>query len=133
MPKPRNTLQRQLVLDAVQAMHNHPTAEEIYSRIASTHPTISRGTVYRNLGLLADQGRIRRVSHLNAADRFDFELKPHYHFCCEGCGGVFDVELPYNHQLLSQVTNPGGFVFKGYEITFEGLCPQCSQHPGQAQ
>ncbi|MDL2323531.1 transcriptional repressor [Ruminococcaceae bacterium OttesenSCG-928-A16] len=126
MQPTRNTVQRGLVLQAVQSLRNHPTAEEIYSSITQTHPSISRGTVYRNLNLLVQQGAVRRVSHLqNAADRFDFELTPHYHFHCTGCNGVFDVEMPYQQNLLKKVQNPQGFQFESYEITFTGLCNHC--------
>ena len=124
----RNTLQRRLVLEAVQSLHHHPTAEDIYLHGSQSHPGISRGTVYRNLGLLADTGAIQRVSHLNAADRFDFELKPHYHFRCTECDGVFDVELPYQQNLMSQVQNSKGFVFEDYQLSFTGLCPTCAQN-----
>lgn len=43
----RNTIQRQIVLQAVNQMHNHPTADAIYAVIAAQHPTISKATVYR--------------------------------------------------------------------------------------
>ena len=57
----RNTIQRQIVLQAVNQMHNHPTADAIYAVIAAQHPTISKATVYRNLNQLAAQGEILRV------------------------------------------------------------------------
>ena len=38
----RNTIQRQIVLQAVNQMHNHPTADAIYAVIAAQHPTISK-------------------------------------------------------------------------------------------
>lgn len=124
----RNTIQRGLVLQAVQNLKTHPTAEEIYSAIALQHPTISRGTVYRNLNLLVEQGAVRRVTHLkNAADRFDFELKPHYHFHCSGCNKVFDADLPYQNDFLAQVPNPQGFSFEAYEIVFTGYCAACQK------
>ena len=49
----RNTIQRQIVLQAVNQLHNHPTADAIYAFIAAQHPTISKATVYRNLNQLA--------------------------------------------------------------------------------
>lgn len=126
----RNTVQRQLVLQAVQALHNHPTAEQIYLHVAQTHPSVSRATVYRNLGLLADGGAIKRVSHLNAADRFDFALHPHYHAICRGCGNVFDIEVEVDADLLQQANANDGFLCESCEITFTGLCPACQ---GQAK
>ena len=54
----RNTKQRKLVLDAVRQSYNHPTADEIYNVVRAQDDKISRGTVYRNLNLLADAGEI---------------------------------------------------------------------------
>ena len=41
--KNRNTLQRRLVLETVQRMHNHPTADEIYREIAAENPVAAGG------------------------------------------------------------------------------------------
>ena len=130
MSSSRNTMQRQLVLNAVHTLRHHPTADDIYRHVAAQHPAISKGTVYRNLGQLAQDGAIQRVTHLNAADRFDFELVPHYHFRCTVCDGVFDVALPYNDALLREVPNPDGFEFTGCEVVFTGRCPGCKQSHG---
>lgn len=128
----RNTVQRDMVLNAVREMHNHPTADEIYQNVTHKHPSVSKATVYRNLNLLAERGDIRRVSHLNAADRFDFDLHPHYHFCCKGCGGVFDVDIVDEPNLLQQVHNTDDFLFEEYDIVFSGLCPHCYHNRADA-
>ena len=136
MPQERNTMQRQLVLDAVQSMHEHPTAEDIYNHIFLQYPNISLGTVYRNLSLLAARGEIRRVSHLNSADRFDFNLMPHYHFHCHGCGCVFDAPLPYDDKLLSRAAAKAassGFLYEKCDTVFFGLCPDCVKNHEPAQ
>lgn len=125
MSASRNTVQRQLVLETVRSMRNHPTAEEIYEMIHEEHPSVSRGTIYRNLGVLAENGEIQRVSHLNAADRFDFQLEPHYHFRCTACDRVFDIDLPYMEDLMDRVPNQDGFELQGCEVTFTGLCNNC--------
>ena len=57
----RNTIQRALVLEAVNSLKCHATADEIYDFIAAEHPSISKGTVYRNLNQLSEIGMIRRV------------------------------------------------------------------------
>ncbi len=57
----RNTRQRKLVLDAVRQSYNHPTADEIYNAVREQDDKISRGTVYRNLNLLADAGEILSI------------------------------------------------------------------------
>ena len=63
----RNTRQRKLVLDAVRQSYNHPTADEIYNAVRAQDDKISRGTVYRNLNLLADAGRSSPSRHRAAA------------------------------------------------------------------
>ena len=42
----RNTIQRALVLEAVQSLHNHPTSADVYEVVRARHPNISRATVY---------------------------------------------------------------------------------------
>ena len=66
----RNTIQRQLVADAVRAL-DHPDAETVYEKIVREHPHISKATVYRNLNLLAEQHEIGKVSTAEGADRFE--------------------------------------------------------------
>ncbi len=123
--KNRNTLQRRLVLETVQSMHNHPDAETIYAKISKENPLVSKATVYRNLKLLAKQGQILHIPIPDGADCFDFNCFPHYHLKCRGCGGVFDVDLPYQNDLCTRVNNHRGFIIDGHQIVFSGLCPEC--------
>ena len=88
--KRRNTIQRNLVLEAIRTMKSHVTAEEVFEFIRKKHPHIGKGTIYRNLGILAEEGEIRRVEIPDGPDRFDFTLKDHYHVRCIRCGEVFD-------------------------------------------
>ena len=78
----RNTVQRKIILDVVQKMHCHPTAEDVYQVIQREHPTISKSTDYRNLHQLADDREIRNVQLPDSPERFDDRLSQHYHFSC---------------------------------------------------
>ena len=55
----RYSKQRELVMQTVQALCDHPTAEEIYDAAVKECPGLSLGTVYRNLNSLVDAGRQR--------------------------------------------------------------------------
>ena len=121
----RNTVQRQIVLSAVRSLPVHPTEEDIYNFIVKQHPNISKGTVYRNLNLLADQGEVLRVPISDGADRYDFQTERHYHVRCSRCGRVYDVDMPYQRNLLDAVTDTHGFIFTDCEIVFTGICPNC--------
>lgn len=130
--KRRNTIQRSLVLDAVNRLQNHATADEIYALIARDHPSISRATVYRNLNQLAEGGEIRRLEALGGPDRYDHLCHEHYHARCLRCGRVFDVEMDYIADLDKAIRDRHGFRIIGHDIMFRGLCPQCQQEPDLA-
>ena len=82
----RYSKQRELVMQTVQNLCDHPTAEEIYDAAVKECPGLSLGTVYRNLNSLVDAGRVRRVSIPGKADRFDHTLPWHSHLYCTVCG-----------------------------------------------
>lgn len=121
----RNTNQRSVILSNVLSRKDHPSADDIYLSIHEKYPTISRGTVYRNLKLLADQGKILHISVPNTADRFDSTLNKHYHFVCEVCKKVYDIDVPYMKSLDKQINNIDGFLIKDYDLVFKGICPEC--------
>ncbi len=123
----RNTVQKQLVLQAVRELQCHPTADEVYQRVAAHHPSISKATVYRNLNSLAEDGLVRRVAMPDAADRFDFTVGPHYHIKCAGCGRVIDAPAAYMPRLDAEVEKETGFHISRHDLVFEGLCPACRE------
>lgn len=123
----RNTIQREIVLEAVNSLHIHPTPEEIVEFVNKKYPSISRSTVYRNLNILEQSGVILRVKIPNAADRFDFNVTNHYHIVCEKCGRVDDIEMPYLNDLNSSISNKNGYSINSHSIVFFGECPDCNK------
>ena len=128
MKATRNTMQRSMVLAAVKELRCHPTAEEVYQAVHAKHPAVSKGTVYRNLHLLAQLGEIRCVAMPSGADRFDCRTTPHCHIRCESCGGVFDAEMENPDAIGRQAQFPQGFVLHGCDIVFRGICPDCDKN-----
>lgn len=126
----RNTIQRDLVLEAVKDMHCHATADEVYMHIAKAHPTVSRGTVYRNLKLLAKEGVILRVEVSDGPDHFDHNTMPHYHVLCVNCGKAYDVDMEPLPDLRKKIQDNHGFEFLCYEVLFKGVCPDCQKSDG---
>ena len=57
----RYSRQRELIYQTLMATDQHPTAEMIYNWLKPENPSLSLGTVYRNLNLLADEGSITRM------------------------------------------------------------------------
>ena len=85
---------------------------------------ISRGTVYRNLNLLADAGEILSIK-TPGGSRFDRTIEPHAHIICTSCSRVIDVPLPFDAQLDAKASEQIGWHVTSHYTIFEGLCPDC--------
>lgn len=129
----RNTIQKDLVLKTVLELKRHLTADEVYESIKKDHPRIGKGTVYRNLGILVEEGAIQKVDIPNGPDRFDFTLKKHYHVKCMECGEVFDVDMEEIPDLSKKIHDTHGMQFLNYDILFKGICPACRENKSKEE
>ena len=120
----RFTAQRQHVYDVLLQTRDHPTAEEIFMRAKLTIPDISVATVYNCLDALVKCDLARQVKLDRGATRYCPNMKDHFHFCCEGCGQVFDIDSKESDGL-SHITLPKGFKLTQREISLRGFCPDC--------
>lgn len=121
----RNTIQRQLTLDAVNAIIDHPTAEEVYDKIKLNYPDISKGTVYRNLKDLTQTGFISKISIPNTADRFDYIPEKHYHIRCVICEKLSDIDTEYMSELDEKIARLTGLDLESHDLFFNGICDKC--------
>jgi Fe2+/Zn2+ uptake regulation proteins len=121
----RNTVQRQIILNALKKSKSHPGVDEIYAEVHSEHPSVSKTTVYRNLRQLTQNGIIRQVSLPDGLERYDGNATPHYHFRCRNCGSVLDVDLEYSESINEIVRQKYGFQVDEHDIVFSGICPKC--------
>lgn len=126
-PARRDTRQRALVYEIVASSLEHPTAEWVYARARRRIPRISLGTVYRNLQVLAREGRIRAIDAWGKTTRYDADLSTHHHFVCTGCGAIRDVpKPPEEDERLRQLFSIPDFTITGHRLEFEGRCAHCS-------
>ena len=100
--------QREAIVQYLTGRTDHPSAESVYQALRQTHPNISLGTVYRNLGVLEENGQLMRIPMDNGSDRFDPNVVPHYHFLCRKCGCLQDVPMTALDSLnqLADVPRP---------------------------
>lgn len=119
----RYSKQRELVMQTVENLCDHPTAEEIYGEAIKDCPNLSLGTVYRNLNSLVEAGRVRRVSIPGQADRFDHTLPWHSHMYCTVCGNVTDAEVD-EKQVMKLVKAQKGKV-QDCAVVLLGICEGC--------
>ncbi|KKM12296.1 Fur family transcriptional regulator [Clostridiales bacterium PH28_bin88] len=121
----RMTRQKKVILGILRGTKNHPTADWVYEQARKELPEISLGTVYRNLNVLRDAGEIMELNYGSTFSRFDGNPLNHYHFVCEGCGQVTDLELPVMDKLEQDVARITGLQVFHHRLEFYGLCPKC--------
>ena len=88
-------------------------------------PHISLGTVYRNLDVLVQEGKVARLELGGAQARFDADTHPHYHVRCSACGRVDDVAAKALEALLLPQVQRLDYEITGVHVEFEGRCAEC--------
>ena len=117
--------QREAVSEYLAHTKTHPTADEIYSVLRERMPNISLATVYRNLAQLCESGEACRLGSIGNKERFDGCTQPHYHFICEKCGKVYDLDIPFDGSLPKKAEKALGFSVDHYSLVFYGICNTC--------
>lgn len=120
----RYSRQRETILKAVRENLIHPNAEEIYSIVRGEDPSISLGTVYRNLNLLSEAGEIRKIPMVSGGDRYDGNISAHHHIICGKCANVMDYDYDFKDLGMS-VQAQTGMNCRKISVTLEGICRDC--------
>jgi len=118
-PKHRNTVQRQLIYNAVKELNTHPTAEQVYLHVVKKHASISKATIYRNLHSMADSGELMNIGNFSGAAHYDQHCHVHHHFVCEKCRQVFDVDGDFS-DVFARINS-----FEVTGVSFSGICQNC--------
>jgi Fur family peroxide stress response transcriptional regulator len=123
----RYSRQRELILETLKNFENHPTAEQLYLRVKDQLPSLSLGTVYRNLNLLVELGEIRKVESVGSSSvRYDARRDEHCHLVCISCNSITDIDLDYFSTLDDKIKNEFNFIVKEHEVVLKGICSNCS-------
>ncbi|TAL37490.1 MAG: transcriptional repressor [Spirochaetes bacterium] len=125
--KYKRSKQRERILELLRGTHTHPSADWIYEKLKKEFSNLSMGTVYRNLTVLMEQGLIRKIDFGSTFDRFDANTANHYHFICESCGEISDVDMPFNTTLNETANRTGQFSVRHHRIEFYGTCGKCGR------
>jgi Fur family peroxide stress response transcriptional regulator len=98
----RVTPQRIAVLNAVDKLKNHPTADKIISYIHRKYPSIAAGTVYKVLETLVEKKIIAKVTTRGDAMRYDSIMDAHHHLYCSESDRIEDY---YDEELTRMMNN----------------------------
>ena len=122
----RLTRQRVLVAEALASAKRALSAQELYERIKTSHPTLGRATVYRALEAQVQDGmasRFERDGHVSAYIACDAEH--HHHLVCTSCQRVEDVAEDVVAPMLTAVGRRHDFTVDHAALDFYGLCVRC--------
>jgi Fur family peroxide stress response transcriptional regulator len=124
------TVQRRVILEALAARDDHPTADEILEQVRRRLPEVSRTTVYRVLDTLVRLRLAAKICSPGAGVRFDPKTDRHHHLVCVRCERVIDVEVPALNALPLPQARTRAFTIHDYSIHFRGLCAGCEKRQG---
>jgi Fe2+ or Zn2+ uptake regulation protein len=124
----RMTRQRKVILEELNKLMTHPSAEEIYEVVRERLPRISLGTVYRNLETLSELGEITKLEFGGTIKRFDPDPEEHYHIRCSLCDRVVDAPMAQLERIEDKLSEETEFKIIGHRLEFYGLCPACAEH-----
>lgn len=117
---------RTAILSTLQKTRSHPTADWIYGQLKPDHPSLSLGTVYRNLKMFCETGKAVSVGVINGQEHFDATVRPHAHFVCDQCGAVLDVEENFfGPEELRKLSESIGHDVRSASVIFHGICGNC--------
>jgi Fur family peroxide stress response transcriptional regulator len=121
----RQSKQRTRILELLRSTEIHPTADWLYEKLKNEIPRLSLGTVYRNLSILIEQGLVKKIHFGSTFDRFEANIKPHYHLICESCGKILDFEMPIYNDLNFKAKQLTNFTIHHHKLEFFGICEEC--------
>lgn len=121
----RNTKQRTIILEELKKVKTHPTADVVFKIVRRRLPSLSFGTVYRNLNLLKDEGQILELVCGKYSCHYDGNTDPHYHLLCLKCKKIFDLDELMLKNLEKIVMKKCDFTVKYYRMDFYGYCRGC--------
>ncbi len=119
------TPQRLAIYKVLFDTTSHPTAEDIYTALRQTHPTMSLATVYKTLDALK---KAELATELNVGDdssRYDATVKSHPHMICFNCGKVMDLHTSSLDGFKDQIQQETDFDIVSEKVYFYGTCKEC--------
>jgi Fur family transcriptional regulator, peroxide stress response regulator len=121
------THQREVIYRTVIELKDHPSPESIYEKVRRDIPSISLGTVYKNIKTFVDAGLLREVSPHHGTLRLESNLHEHHHLVCTKCKAIVDIEKADVGPVDWKRKPPKGFRVDRYSVEFYGLCPNCRE------
>ena len=111
------------LLELINQSKEHLSAEQLFLELKKTEHKVVLATVYNNLNVLYQEGRIRKISTEGSPDRYD-KIQKHDHLVCRKCGALSDINLV---DLTKNLENQLGEGILSYDLKVFYLCPKCTK------
>jgi Fur family transcriptional regulator, stress-responsive regulator len=122
----RVTAARAALLDTVRD-GDHLDVEAIAAGVRDRVGHVSLQAVYDALNALTAAGLVRRIEPAGSPARYEGRLRDnHHHAVCRSCGSVADVDCAVGRAPCLTPSDDHGFAIDEAEVTYWGLCPDCS-------
>ncbi|MFO7623021.1 MAG: transcriptional repressor [Anaerolineales bacterium] len=124
----RMTAQRRLILETLQSIQGHPTAEEVYKLVKPKAPRLHLSTVYRTMRWLEEEGLVSSLWLENdrRQERFDTSIpSQHHHFVCSVCKEVIEFDSPDLACIQAKFEQEHEVAVETASLVFYGLCRNC--------
>lgn len=110
--------QRVAIAKYVLHTDEHPSADEVWTRVQRSFPMVSRATVYNTLNLFVEKGLLRHLVLTEGRLVFDPNVNKHHHFIDEETGRIYD--LPWETLDVSRVDQIEDFEIHDYQVLLRG-------------
>jgi Fe2+ or Zn2+ uptake regulation protein len=125
----RVTRPRVAVLTAVH-QNPHADTDRLISAARGHLGELSHQAVYDVLRVLTTAGLVRRIEPAGSVARYESRVGDnHHHVVCRSCGAIADVDCAAGTTPCLTASDHHGFVIDEAEVTYWGLCPDCSVTP----
>lgn len=129
----RVTAPRVAVLEEV-TRRPHADVDTIARAVRDRLGSVSTQAVYDVLRALTSAGLLRRIEPAGSPARYETRSGDnHHHVVCRVCGAIADVDCAVGEAPCLDPGSSSGFVVDEAEVTFWGLCPDCTAIPETAQ
>ena len=124
------TAQRLAVLRAVSDSP-HVTADVVAESVRHEIGSISVQAVYDALGVLTENGLLRRIEPAGSPARYERRVGDnHHHLICRGCGRMVDVDCAVGEAPCLTAAEDFGYEIDEAEVIYWGRCPECVEKKG---
>lgn len=119
------TAQRLAVMHAV-ATHPHATADTVYDAVTAEIGSVSRQAIYDALGVLSENGIIRRIQPAGSSARYEDRVGDnHHHLICRQCNRLVDIDCSVGARPCLVASDDHGYEIDEAEVIYWGRCPDC--------